>query len=533
MANFGYQDNPGNILGANTADNLYDSSSVAANNDGSMIERLEALKDAVASVGAAPGNFVWGVAPAGTSSTTAVVISALAGYGDDYFNDEYYMQILKNANSAGNAPEKQVRKITDYVSATGTFTCSAFGAAVEANDICLIVHESIVALGRDDNDNNFASTNVAANADGSILERLEYLQGELGASVGASISADIAAIKAQTDEIGAAVGASISADIAAVQAAVDTNATYIDTEVAAIKTETDKIGTVANSGGTATIGAVIGDANNVNIVTRLGSITTQTDKIGTISNAGGTATIGGAIGAVANNPLVDRLADIQTEVDKIGAADGATTETLNGKLGTDTELADRSLYDIINGGGPAAAATAAAPANDVSLYAAIRAIFDRQLGDGTNASTNSRLGKKVTRTAADIFNGTPTALFTVATGKVLVTAITIEVTTAAIDAGASATKLVTNPTVGTDADMCAALDINADEAGTIYSLTGEPATALTGGSGGGAPAMIAPWVVAEGTIDLQTAADVGTGGALGYCELWYIPLDDGATVTAA
>ncbi len=312
-------------------------------------------------------------------------------------------------------------------------------------------------LGANTADNLYDSSSVAANNDGSILERLEYLQGELGASVGASISADIAAIKAQTDEIGAAVGASISADIAAVQAAVDTNATYIDTEVAAIKTETDKI----------------------------------------------------------------------------GAADGATTETLNGKLGTDTELADRSLYDIINGGGPAAAAVAAAPANDVSLYAAIRAIFDRQLGDGTNASTNSRLGKKVTRTAADIFNGTPTALFTVATGKVLVTAITIEVTTAAIDAGASETKLVTNPTVGTDADMCAALDINADEAGTIYSLTGEPATALTGGSGGGAPAMIAPWVVAEGTIDLQTAADVGTGGALGYCELWYIPLDDGATVTAA
>lgn len=249
MANFGYQDNPGNILGANTADNLYDSTNVAANADGSMIERLEAIKDGIAAVGATPGNYVWGVAPAGTSSTTEIAIAALAGYGNDYFNHEYYMQILKNANSAGNAPEKQVRKITDYVSASGTFTCDAFGAAVEASDICLIMHESIVAIGRDDADNIFASTNVAANADGSILERIEYVQSVLGAAVGADLSADIAAIKAQTDEIGSAVGASISADIAAVKTAVDTIDDFIDTEVAAIKTETDKIAGFIAGGG--------------------------------------------------------------------------------------------------------------------------------------------------------------------------------------------------------------------------------------------------------------------------------------------
>jgi hypothetical protein len=150
-----------------------------------------------------------------------------------------------------------------------------------------------------------------------------------------------------------------------------------------------------------------------------------------------------------------------------------------------------------------------------------------------SATRNVFLGNKVTRAAADIFDGTQTALFTVAGGKVLVTSINIEVTTAAIDAGASNTSIVTNPTVGTDAAMCAVLDINADEQGTLYSITGEPGTALTGGSGGGANPMISPWVVPEGTIDLLSAADVGTGGALGYCEIWYIPLDDGATITAA
>lgn len=42
-----FHDNPQNILGANTADNQYDSSEVVANKDGSMIERLEHIKDVV------------------------------------------------------------------------------------------------------------------------------------------------------------------------------------------------------------------------------------------------------------------------------------------------------------------------------------------------------------------------------------------------------------------------------------------------------------------------------------------------------
>ena len=149
-----------------------------------------------------------------------------------------------------------------------------------------------------------------------------------------------------------------------------------------------------------------------------------------------------------------------------------------------------------------------------------------------NPSLTSILGQKVTRAAADIFDGSQTALFTVAGGKVLITGINIEVTIAAIDGGGSNTSIVTNPTVGTDAAMCAVLDIDADEQGTLYSITGEPGTAMTGGSGGGANTMMNGFIVPEGTIDLLSVADVGTGGALGYCEIWYIPLDDGATVVS-
>jgi len=146
---------------------------------------------------------------------------------------------------------------------------------------------------------------------------------------------------------------------------------------------------------------------------------------------------------------------------------------------------------------------------------------------------NLFLGTKVTRPAADIFDGTQTALFTVAGGKVLITALLCEVTTAAVDNAASNTSFVTNPTVGTDAAMCAVLDIILDENGTIYSCPLDGVTALDGGSGGGAAGALSTYIVAEGSIDLLSAADAGAGGALGYCELWYLPLDSGATVVAA
>lgn len=217
------RDNPSNILGVNSANNCFDSSLVTGNADGSMIERQEYMQGLLAGITAGQV-ILQGAAAAGTNSTTAVAITALAGYGDDFFNNQWYMQILHNENSATNAPEKQTRKITDYVSATGTFTMDAFGAAVEAGDLCLILHESAAAIGSDNADNVFASTNVAANADGSVLERLEALKDQ-----------------------------------------IDTVDNFVDTEVAAIKTMTDKIGTVANTGGTAELGALIGDVKNISL----------------------------------------------------------------------------------------------------------------------------------------------------------------------------------------------------------------------------------------------------------------------------
>lgn len=152
---------------------------------------------------------------------------------------------------------------------------------------------------------------------------------------------------------------------------------------------------------------------------------------------------------------------------------------------------------------------------------------------GSNVSYNSFLGTKVTKAKADLLDGSQNALFTISGGRILLININCEVNDAAVDNTASNTKLVSNPTVGTDKDLCAVLDIDSDEAGTIYSITGIPGDALTGGNGGGANCMSQSVIIPEGTIDVSTSADAGTGGATLSAELWYIPLDSGASVASA
>lgn len=83
----------------------------------------------------------------------------------------------------------------------------------------------------------------------------------LGAPAGASVSADIAAIEAQTDDIGTPAGASIAADIAAVKS-----------ETAAILADTTVIGTPAGASVSADIAAV---------KTETASIQSDTDNIQT------------------------------------------------------------------------------------------------------------------------------------------------------------------------------------------------------------------------------------------------------------
>jgi len=95
----------------------------------------------------------------------------LAGYGVNFFITNFYMQVIVSAGAAAN----EVRKILGYSNA-GQFVTDAFSGVVADGDQLLIMHESLVAVGRNDANNVFDSALVVANADGSIFERLEDIK---------------------------------------------------------------------------------------------------------------------------------------------------------------------------------------------------------------------------------------------------------------------------------------------------------------------------------------------------------------------
>ena len=141
-------------------------------------------------------------------------------------------------------------------------------------------------------------------------------------------------------------------------------------------------------------------------------------------------------------------------------------------------------------------------------------------------------GVKVQRATAALPQTSTSTLFTVSGGKVLITSLIGEVTTV-IQTQADNTKLTFDPTdAGATQDLCAVLDITADAVGTMYSITGTPATAMQDAlnflPSSKVPAQ--PIVLKPGSILLDCAAS-NTGSV--KWDLCYIPLDNGASVAAA
>jgi hypothetical protein len=152
------------------------------------------------------------------------------------------------------------------------------------------------------------------------------------------------------------------------------------------------------------------------------------------------------------------------------------------------------------------------------------------LGSGA-ATLLGIYGTRVSRATAALPQTTTSTLFTV-TGKVLVTALWGEVTTV-IQTQADNTKLQFDPTdAGATQDLCAVLDITADAVGTMYSITGTPATAMQDALNFVSPdKMLArPLLLKPGAILLNCAAS-NTGSV--KWDLVYVPLENGAAVAAA
>lgn len=200
--------------------------------------------------------------------------------------------------------------------------------------------------------------------------------------------------------------------------------------------------------------------------------------------------------------------------------------------GTGTVLdTNTSLYGVLAGAtGIPTFPAAAAPANSVSLAEVIRAIYDRQLGNASTASANSLLGTRVTKATADTIDTAAVPLFTVAGGRVLVTAIFGKVTTI-IQAQATNTKLQFNPTTGTTNDICANLDINADEVGSLYSISGVASDAMLRSKSGAIRNMSSNGLILD-VGDVEQISGAASTGSIQWTA-YYIPLDDGATLAAA
>lgn len=142
------------------------------------------------------------------------------------------------------------------------------------------------------------------------------------------------------------------------------------------------------------------------------------------------------------------------------------------------------------------------------------------------ALRNNLYGIRVDRATANLPATTSGNLFAVS-GRVLITTIIGQVTTA-IQAQANAVKLEAFLTAAAAAtDMCATAESNGQGVGKLFGITGAPATA--GVFGFATPQTNELCVNGPGFIRLNTAAT--NTGQMSWSVL-YIPLDDGATVTA-
>lgn len=141
-------------------------------------------------------------------------------------------------------------------------------------------------------------------------------------------------------------------------------------------------------------------------------------------------------------------------------------------------------------------------------------------------------GVKTDRATAALPQTTASALFTITGGRILLTGIIGEVTTV-IQTQADNTKLTFDPTdAGATQDLCAVLDITADAVGTMYSITGTPATALQDGLNflSSNKQLAQPLVLKPGSILLDCAAS--NTGSVKWTAFW-VPIDPAARLAAA
>ena len=199
----------------------------------------------------------------------------------------------------------------------------------------------------------------------------------------------------------------------------------------------------------------------------------------------------------------------------VGGRNDATTDSIHGKIGTDTEMGDASLYDMLGG-------------NDAATTVSING----KLGTNTEMLNNSLYDMVLPLLGAkkSVLSVVTANLFTISGGMVQLNNI-IGYLTTAIQDQANNTKLVMTPTGGTATDICGVLNVaNAGEFG-LLSITGTfvDAMVLTPTVGLKAGIQAGPIMLTPGVISLNCVAD-NSGTIDWYVD--YTPMVVGAKIAA-
>lgn len=155
----------------------------------------------------------------------------------------------------------------------------------------------------------------------------------------------------------------------------------------------------------------------------------------------------------------------------------------------------------------------------------------KALAGGDNPAA---LGKRVRRpgVATDLAAAAPTTvnLFQISAGDILLTGIYGKVTTIIGAVGATTIHLDIVPTGGVSQVLCTATAINTDAVNSIYTIDGNPATALAVGAGLGMGRyqFVNPVILVPGIIGLIVSVSVNTG-VIDWV-LHYVPLDTDSRV---
>jgi len=412
---------------------------------------------------------------------------------------------------------------------SSTFAARSGGGSAGNEDAGAPEDTAANLIGRDDNDNAVATTNVAANADGSVLERLETVQGYTkqifsgAAGTGAyptgvtddsmwamllSKSNPAAAssydnttdsLEALCDALTAGTGASTALGTAALDHIMQT---------------ADGTGAYPASAANDSVVAMVMSKSNPAAAS---SYDNTTDSLEAISDALGAGT--GATAALA----AAHLDHVFQTADGTGVYPASVAE-------------DSALAMILSKSNPAVATSYS------NLTDSLEAISDQgqkidlvTLGTVAAGSMASIVERCCEKSDGAVLAGAD-AIFTIAGGPIYVESLVGIVTT--VIGGASNAKYsitVTTPAATTDLSA-AAVAIDADAEGTIYTNVGATAvfTATTAGFAVlgliGGVADQPHWILPPGTINFT--CDAARSGVVKFY-LRYKPLSPNALVTAA